>query len=482
MTGGEMRKRIPTAAGNVLRSFRLRKGVTQEELGRLSGYSPRTLERMETGFYDKVEREQVVEILSHLNVPPEAVETALLADELGTSAGGEEDRLIERAVAAGAAAGSKAARAELKAELLRRQAPQHRRWAEERWSRLRGLKVWEQEKAVDALLGDDRSWALAEILCLASTEAAANRADESLRLARLAVRLAEHVPDEGFRLHLLGWVELFLANSQRVGGNLASSAQTLAHADEMWAAGAPFGALDEDRRLDLKASLLMYYGRPEEVRSLLAVALKRARTEHARARLLIKWAGNLELACEYEAALEVLQQARPQIDARSDPRLLFAHDFNKAVNLAFLDRYDEAEPLLPLIEAGTDPANELDAVRLRWLKGRIRAGVGRTPEALAALSDVRAYFRSHAIPYDFAVVSVEIGTLHLEQGRAGLVRELADQMRWIFQSQGVHEQALEALALFCHAAKMEEAQADWTRRLVKYLSRAQHNPSLRFEP
>ena len=477
-----MPKRIPTAEGNVLRSFRLRKGVTQEELGRLSGYSPRTLERMETGFYHNVERGQVVEILSHLDVPPEAVETALLADELGASPGGEADRLIERAVAAGAAAGSKAARAELKAELLRRQAPGHRRWAEERWSRLKRRKGSEQEKAVAALLGDDRSWALAELLCLASTDAAANRADEALRLARLAVRLAEHVPDGGFRLHLLGWVEPFLANAERVGGNLAASAQTLAHADQMWAAGAPVGVLDEARRLDLKASLLMYYGRSEEVRALLAVALKSAKTEHARARLLIKWARTLELAGEHEASLEVLRQARPLIDAKNDPRLLFAHDFNKAVNLVLLDRFAEAEPLLPLIEAVTNPANELDMVRLRWLKGRVWAGVGRTPEALAALSEVRAYFRSEGIAFDFAVVSVELGTIHLEQGRAGLVKELADQMRWIFESQGIHKNALEALALFCHAARMEEAQADWARRLVKYLNRAQNNPSLRFEP
>ena len=463
----------------MLRFFRTRKAATQGELAKLSGYSSRTLERMETGLY-KVKREQVVKILSHLEVPAEAVEAALRADELATSAGGEADRLIERAVVATARAASKAARFELKAELLQRKAPHHRRWAEERWSRLKKRKDWEQEKAVEALLGDDRSWALAERLCFASTEAAANRADEALRLARLAVRIAEHVPDEELRPHLLGWVEPFLANAQRVGGWLADSSRTLAHADEMWAAGAPFGMLDEARRLDLKASLLMYYGRPEEVRSLLNLALKNAQTDNARARLLIQWAGNLELAGEYKAALEVLEQARPHIDAKSDPRLLLVHDFNKAVNLTHLDRYSEAEPLLPLIEVGTDPANELDMVRLRWLKGRIMTGVGRTPEGLAALSEVRVYFLVEGIAYDFAVVSVEMGTLFLEQGRAGMVRELADQMKWIFQSQGIHKQALEALALFCHAVQMEEAQVDWARRLVKYLNRAQNNPSLRF--
>jgi hypothetical protein len=45
----------------------------------------------------------------------------------------------------------------------------------------------------------------------------------------------------------------------------------------------------------------------------------------------------------------------------------------------------------------------------------------------------------------------------------------------------VHKEALAALSLFCQVAKEEEAEADWTRRLVKYLYRAQNNPSLRFE-
>jgi hypothetical protein len=74
-----------------------------------------------------------------------------------------------------------------------------------------------------------------------------------------------------------------------------------------------------------------------------------------------------------------------------------------------------------------------------------------------------------------------MATLHLEEGRTHLVKELAEELFWIFESQQVHQEALAALALFQHAARMEEAHADWTRRLVKYLYRAQYNPELRFE-
>jgi hypothetical protein len=121
-------------------------------------------------------------------------------------------------------------------------------------------------------------------------------------------------------------------------------------------------------------------------------------------------------------------------------------------------------------------------VRLRWLQGKTWAGLGRRAEAIAALSQVREHFLSEKIAYDFAVVSVELGTLYLEQGRTRLVQELAARMMWIFESQKVHEKAVEALALFCHAAKEEKAKAEWTRRLVKYLYRAQHNPGLKFDP
>jgi transcriptional regulator with XRE-family HTH domain len=362
-----------------------------------------------------------------------------------------------------------------------------RLWADALWARWEPLPDEErsrhQEIVVDMLLGDERSWALAERLCLASEAAAANRADEALRLAQLAVGLAGRVPGEDWRLRLLGWVEPFLASAQRVGGDLAASAESLARADDLWergAAGAPAGLLVDARRLDLKASLLMHYGRFGEVDSLLAAALKDARSEPARGRLLIKLARNRELAGRYEEALGLLAQAKPLLDAVGDTRLLFAHDFNKTVTLLHLDRYGEAEELLPQVEARTDPGNELDGIRLRWLQGRTWAGLGRRLEALEALARVRGYFHAEAIAYDYAVVSVELGTILLEEGRAREVRELAEEMMWIFKSQGIHQEALEALALFCHAAKAEQAQLDWARRLVKYLYRAQSNPGMKF--
>jgi transcriptional regulator with XRE-family HTH domain/tetratricopeptide (TPR) repeat protein len=477
-------------------------GFTRRELSRRTGIdkgvindyvkgrvkpTPKTLKRLAAAFVvDPLLFEQLTPLCRAARL---AFESAVHQGEVEVLAPGEAPTGLEEKIASAARDAMAPFLQEL-FRLARDPAPgaEDRLWTEAQWRRVELLPPEEQSRGqdvlVDAVLGDERSWALAERICLASESAAADRADEALRLARLAMRIAEHVPGADWRLRLLGWVEPFVANALRVGGDLAASARTLAHADELWeqgATGAPAGLLDETRRLDLKASLLMHYGRFEEVHSLLAEALKCARTAHARARLLIKQSRSLEFAAKYEEALEVLRQAKPLIDAKREPRLLFAHNFNRTVNLLHLDRHGEAEPLLPLVEALTDPGNELDGVRLRWLQGRAWAGLGRRAEAVAALTEVHEYFLSRKIAYDFAVVSVELGTLYLEQGHTRIVQDLARRMMWIFKSQGIHTKALEALALFCHAAKEETVEAEWTRGLVKYLYRAQHNPGLRFE-
>jgi tetratricopeptide (TPR) repeat protein len=342
------------------------------------------------------------------------------------------------------------------------------------------------EEDLEVLAGDEQSWALAERICAASITAAAHRAGDALRLARLAVRIARQVPgEERWRQRLLGWVEPFVGNALRVGGDLPAAGASFELADRLWQQGAggdPSGLLDGIRRLDLKASLLRQQGEFAEALDLHEQVLKGSPPEAA-ARLLINRATTHSRAGDYELALEVLRQAEPRIDARREPRLPWVLQLNWAVNLCHLDQYKDAELKLPLVQAlADDLGNDLDEIRTSWLQGRTCAGLGRRAEALMALSRVRQHFQSEGIAYDFALVSTELATLHLEQGQTVLVQDLAEEMRWIFQGQRVHQEALAALALFCHAAKAEEAEAEWTRRLVKYLYRAQHNPKLQFEP
>ncbi|HKH48434.1 MAG TPA: helix-turn-helix transcriptional regulator [Thermoanaerobaculia bacterium] len=489
-----MAKARPTAEGAVLRFFRFSHGLTEQDFVLLAGVTLSTLSRWEKG-KRPLTRQRLGELLAPLHVPPEAIDSALLSHRLAhppeaplapTDPPADERRLISRAAAAAGWSGAQAAHAGLTLESRRRQAREHRLWAEERWTRLERLSDKQQDKAVQVLLGDERSWALAERLCNASATAAAHRASDALRLARLAVFVAEQSPGpESCRLRLRGWCEPFLANALRVGGDLPGSERTFANAEDLWERGAggdPAGLLDPTRRLDLRASLLRQLGQFGEAVNLIDQALAGSPPDAA-ARLLIQKAATHTRAGDYDLALEVLGQAEPKIDPERKPRLLFLHRSNWALNLCNLDRYESAEPLIVLVEAlVAELGNELDGLRVRWLKGRTWAGLGRRPEALAALTQVRQYFRSEEIAYDFALASLEVAVLYLEQGRTRLVRELSQEMLWIFEGQKVHAEALAALALFRQAAEEDAVQAEWTRRLIKYLYRAQYNPNLRFEP
>lgn len=488
------RKWEPTPGGVVLRSFRWSFKLSEKDFAQRAGVSREHLSRWERGEV-RIERNRLVEVLSRFEIPPEAVDAALSAYErrpprtpsFPTDPPEEELAQIQGAASAAGARTTETVRAHLLSKSRRQEARRHRAWAEELWSRLRKLPAKKQETMVEALLGDPKSWALAVTICQASASAAAHRASDALLLARLGIRLAEHSPGpEAWRLSLRGWCGHFLANALRVAGQLAAAEEAFARAEDLWSRGAggdPDRLLDGARLLDLRASLLMYKGQFEEARHLLDVALGGTADGSARGRLLIMKAVNLGVAGAYETSLEVLRQAEPLVDPDGERRPLFLHRFNTASNLCHLDCYADAEPLVALAETlAAELGNELDQVRTHWLRGKTWAGTGRREEGLAALSRVRQYFLSKEIPYDFALVTLEVAVLHLERGRTQLVQELAREMLWIFESQRVHPEAMAALALFCRAAEEEIAEAGWTRHLVKYLYRAQHNPCLRFEP
>jgi tetratricopeptide (TPR) repeat protein len=143
-------------------------------------------------------------------------------------------------------------------------------------------------------------------------------------------------------------------------------------------------------------------------------------------------------------------------------------------------RFAEAEAALNELRALTAPA-EQDRLKLRWLEGRIDAGLGRPARALEALSAVRAAFARLENRYSEALVSLELAALYLEQGRTAEVKSLAVQMERIFLDQGVHEEARKALELFRQAVELETVTLALVRSLVAYLYRAQHDPELRFE-
>ncbi len=329
------------------------------------------------------------------------------------------------------------------------------------------------------------TWALCERLCAESEKVAAHDALEALGLAQLALRIAELVEGgEPWRSHLLGYVWAFVGNARRVQGDLPGAAEAFARAWNLWKAGPPGEGdpLEEWRLLDLEASLKRDQREFPEAVGLLERAMRQSRQPQDKARILLKLAVTLEKVGACEQAIEVLKTAGELVGVFDEPRLQCVLKFNLVVNLCHLGRYEEAEPVFSEVrEVALDLANGFDLLRVRWLEGRIAAGLGRRAEAIEILSRVRYEFADRGIAYDMALATLELSTLYLEEGRAVEVRTLARQMAPVFRSQGVHREALAALRVFSQAAALPEAiDIALVRGLVRYLERARHDPGLRF--
>jgi len=328
-----------------------------------------------------------------------------------------------------------------------------------------------------------RTQALCLRLGVESEKAAAGGSTQAIELADLALRLATLIPaDEATRYDLEAHASAYLGNALRVANDYKGAERVLGRARQLLQA-APPGAqhfLTESRLLDLESSLFRDQRRFDKALALLDEALAKGGAGEA-GRILLKKAFTLEQMEDYERAITALRQAANRAEARKDPRTLFGIRFNLAVNYCHLCRHREAEELLPEIgRLAASLGNELDTLRLRWLEGRIAAGLGRREEAAKILTGVRDEFDRLDLPYDTALASLDLAALRLEQGRTEEVKALARQMVDTFLDQGVHREAQRALELFRDAAEREAATMALVRKLLRYLNRAQHDPRLRF--
>jgi transcriptional regulator with XRE-family HTH domain len=143
-----------------------------------------------------------------------------------------------------------------------RSAEEERREAAEIWGRLERFPVSWRRRLIE-LSPRSGSWALALQASKGSLRQAAQRPEEALELAELALSIAERVPgEESWRSRLLGFCWAHVANARRVANDPAGAAEAFVRARDLWRAGADSeGRLSAERMYDLPAS---WVGLPEE--------------------------------------------------------------------------------------------------------------------------------------------------------------------------------------------------------------------------
>jgi transcriptional regulator with XRE-family HTH domain len=467
------RKGDPNVTRLVVGFLRSYTGLIQEEFGRACRVDQADMSRFEAG--KTVPSEAVLQrMAAAAGVPWPVVgqirrfTAAFLAAVQGTETG--LDLELERAVLEPVMMAVRAYLVEDAAAGPARPTPaEARREAAQIWEALAPQPASQRRRLLELTLRASRSWALAERICEASVEEAADQPGEAVELAELALTIAERVEGaEGQRLQ--GFVWAHIANARRVANDHAGADAAFARAWELWQAGAPsdFPPLPEWRLLDLEASLRRDERRLPAALALLQRALEASQGQPAAAgRILLNKESVLEQMGDAEGAFAALAEAAPFVETAGDPRHVLALRFKTAKNLGSLQRYGEASVLLPEVrELAARLGKKQDLLRLAWLEARVAAGQGRRQEARAGLEKVAREFAACEQPYDAALAMLDLAALDLEEGRTGEVKALALEMMPIFQAQGIGREALAALKLFVDAAQQETATVELARRAM----------------
>jgi tetratricopeptide (TPR) repeat protein len=332
------------------------------------------------------------------------------------------------------------------------------------------------------------SWGLCELLVRRSCQTTPAVASEAVHLAELAVHVADMIPGGEpfeetwvYQLRSLAWAGL--GNARRVHGDLSGSKEGFEVSDSWWDAGT-VGSEDalgyEPVLLDLKASLRMAERRFPEALKLLDQAVTlllegqpEHRDRHLAGKSLIKKAAVLIEMGSSESVIQVLKKANDLIDPDRDPRLVLCVRHNLVDNLTKMGHHTEAADLLPDLRGlAAAHGSAGDHLRLKWVEGRVAAGLGDYDRARTLLAEVRQTFLAGGNAYEAALATLDLVIPDLEEGKTAKVRELADKMVTVFRDHDVPREALAACLLFQEAARQETATTDLAREVAASLTQA----------
>jgi tetratricopeptide (TPR) repeat protein len=334
-------------------------------------------------------------------------------------------------------------------------------------------------------------WPLCEALLSKSFDERYRDPKKMLRLAYDAARVAEHTPAEkyepspGFVMDLRARAFAELGNARRINDQFSEAERDFSRARAFLAEGTGDFLL-EARVLDLEASLLSDQGRFEDAISLLSQVhdlYKEVGDNHLAGRALISKGINIRRAGRPQQAIAVLEQGVRLVEADRDPELPVIGQ--KGLLDALVDAGEFGRANRMLLASGLREAfaaEPLNLLKLRWVEGKVHAGLGRFKRAESIYCSVRESLLHLGRHYDAAVLGLDLAALWLQEGRAAEVRALAEEMYETFELLEVHQAAQHALYFVREACRRQRVTVPMIHRVRSFMEQVTRNPELRFEP
>jgi len=338
-------------------------------------------------------------------------------------------------------------------------------------------------KALDSAARTVRDWERCETALARSSELRFSDPDGMLAAASLAVSLSERIAPESREPRALADLQARAwagqGNARRVVGDLAEADADLARALERSSQGTGDPRLFA-RLLDLTASLRIAQRRFEEASQLLDWVFGihwKLGESHEAGRALIGKSNTAAYALDLEEAVRLLGQGLALMDADRDPHLVLNVVHNLLCHLVDSGRHKEAHRLLQRSRAlYASHAGRIDQTKARWLEGRIALSMGDPAVADQAFREVRADYEEIGLPYDMALVSLDLAALWLDQGRTREILALLDETISVFRERGIRREAVAALLMLREAFGREQVTRAVLQAVATELDRLESEP------
>jgi tetratricopeptide (TPR) repeat protein len=360
------------------------------------------------------------------------------------------------------------------------------------WQRQRDRERKEAEAKIVELLYGGRSsgeprlpdgpgfwtWGLCEVLLEKSWSRRHDDPQEMLHLAELAREAADRLNPEVYGVEVThdlrsrAWGEY--ANACRVANDLVKTEWALERALELRGLGTGSELL-RARLAELTAGLLFYQRCfPAALQALdLAYSIhsKSGNLQDA-ARVLIQRGIYTGRSGDPEEGVRLLAEALLQLGDDGDAKLRFLTLHNillfqveqgefRAANLQLF----EMRPLY------ARHAGAVDLVKLRWIEGRIAAGLGELERAERSFAQVQEDFESKGQVYHGALAGLDLAALWLRQDRTVEVRQMVQGIIDVFRSRYVAREAIAALLMLREAVDRDRATPDLVTLVAEVIER-----------
>jgi hypothetical protein len=333
------------------------------------------------------------------------------------------------------------------------------------------------------------TWALCQELLERSRALRHDDPARMLELAKLARQAADRLSPEMYGdketadLRCQAWAEM--ANAYRVNDDLPQAEAAMAWAMELHGQGTGSPLLLA-RLADLSASLFCDQRRFREAFRMLDTAhiLYRQQGEiHEAGRVLIMKGLYTGYTGNPEEGLQLLSQGLAAIERERDPRLVFHTLHNILLFRVELGEFAAAQAQIQRMRPlYARHAGGLELVKLRGIEGKIAAGLGDFACAEALFRDVRRELDAAGLGYQAALISLELASVCLRQGKKAEVRMLVEEMVAAFRAVGVAREAMAAMIMLTDAVDKDQATLELLALVSGVLQRLERGPGLLVRP